>query len=137
MKRFLTKHENKIAGVLSGFDRLIFRGGIRGLLYEGGLAAYLNYKNILLKDFKVHAQSLTSELREKTEQYAASKERPYIYLQGHGKSKEKMAREIAIRDNITEGLVCIFSVLENCGSYKVIGNRSIQKLEIKYYPTKC
>ena len=137
MKRFLKKHESKIVGVLSGFDRLIFRGGIKGLLYEAGFAAYLNYKNILLKDFKVHAQSLTSELKEKTEQYASSKERPFIYLQGHGKSKEKMAREIAIRDNITKGLVCIFSVLENCGSYKVIGNRSTQKLEIKYYSTKC
>ena len=51
MKRFLEKHESKIIGVLSGFDRLIFRGGIKGLLYEAGFAAYLNYKNILLKDF--------------------------------------------------------------------------------------
>lgn len=137
MKRFLEKHENKIIGVLSGFDRLIFRGGIRGLLYEGGITAYLNYKRILLKDFKNHAQALTAELKEKTEQYAALEERPFIYLQGHNKSKENMAREIANRDNITEGLICIFSALENCGSYKVVGNRSIQKLQIKYYFTKC
>lgn len=137
MKRFLTKHEIKIVGVLSGFDRLIFRGGIKGLLFERGFAAYLNFNRILLKDFSDHAKSLTSELRERTEIYAETKERPFIYLQGHSKSKEQMAREIAVRDNITEGLICIFSVLENCGSYKVIGNRSTHKLEIKYYPTKC
>ncbi len=40
MKRFIEKHGENIIGVLSGFDRLIFRGGIKGLMYEGGMAAY-------------------------------------------------------------------------------------------------
>ena len=137
MKRFIEKHGKNIIGVLSGFDRLIFRGGIKGLMYEKGMAAYLNYKRILLKDFKDHALTLTAELKEKTEQYAERKQRPFIYLPGHRKSKEEMARDIANRDRISEGLICIFSVLENCSSYKIVGNRTIQKLEIKYYSTKC
>ena len=137
MKRFIEKHGKNIIGVLSGYDRLIFRGGIKGLMYEKGMAAYLNYKRILLKDFKDHALTLTAELKEKTEQYAERKQRPFIYLPGHRKSKEEMAREIANRDRISEGLICIFSVLENCGSYKIVGNKTTQKLEIKYYSTKC
>jgi hypothetical protein len=43
MKRFIEKHGKNIIGVLSGYDRLIFRGGIKGLMYEKGMAAYLNY----------------------------------------------------------------------------------------------
>jgi hypothetical protein len=65
MKRFIEKHGKNIIGVLSGYDRLIFRGGIKGLMYEKGMAAYLNYKRILLKDFKDHALTLTAELKEK------------------------------------------------------------------------
>ena len=66
MKRFIEKHGKNIIGVLSGFDRLIFKGGIKGLMYERGMAAYLNYKRILLKDFKGHALSLSAELKENT-----------------------------------------------------------------------
>ena len=36
MKKFLKKHKDNILGVITGFDRLIFRGGIRALMYEAG-----------------------------------------------------------------------------------------------------
>jgi len=137
MKKFVHKHADKIFGVISGFDRLIFRGGIRSLMYEAGMASYLNYKSILLKDFKDHAISVSTNLKEQTKEYAKKQERPFIYLPGNTKYKEEKAREMARKEHIKAGLVCIFSILENCNSYKVIGNRSSQRLEIKRYPTKC
>jgi len=41
------------------------------------------------------------------------------------------------RDYISTGLVCVMSTLEPCYSYKIIGNRATEKLEIKSYFTKC
>jgi len=56
--------------------------------------------------------------------------RPLQYLSSSKESKEELARAIAERDGITEGLVCIFSVLESCMSFDVRGNRQTHKLEV-------
>ena len=36
MQEFIAKHQDKIAGTLSGFDRLVFRGHLRSISYPGG-----------------------------------------------------------------------------------------------------
>ena len=41
MERFVTRHQGRIAGILSGFDRMIFRGTLRSLSYPAGLEAFL------------------------------------------------------------------------------------------------
>lgn len=137
MKDFIKKHSDKILGVISGFDRLIFKGCVRQLMYESGMSYYLSSHGILLKNFKDHALHYSSQLKNQTQKYAADNQRPFIYLPGSHGSKEKMAQKIAEKDNIKEGLICVFSTMESCRSYKVVGNRAIQKLQIKSYPTKC
>jgi hypothetical protein len=36
MKEFITKHGDFISGVISGFDRLVFRGSLRTLSHQEG-----------------------------------------------------------------------------------------------------
>jgi hypothetical protein len=36
MQEFIAKHKEEIAGVLSGFDRLVFRGTLRSISYAEG-----------------------------------------------------------------------------------------------------
>jgi len=48
-----------------------------------------------------------------------------------------MARAIAEQDGISEGLVCIFSVLEPCLSFAVAGNRKTQRLEVVRRNRRC
>jgi len=36
MQEFTAKYAHKIQGVLSGFDRIIFRGSLRKIAYEFG-----------------------------------------------------------------------------------------------------
>jgi hypothetical protein len=50
---------------------------------------------------------------------AAEAQRPYQYLTGP-RRKEELARQIAERDGITEGLVCVFSVLEPCRTFSLV-----------------
>ena len=51
MENFLNKHAADVIGVLSGFDRLVFRGTLRLLARHLGLMRYLRAKQVLLKDF--------------------------------------------------------------------------------------
>jgi len=47
---------------------------------------------------------------------AEQEKRPYVYL--HEKvRKEEMAKEIAQRDHVQEGLICILSVMEPCRTF--------------------
>ena len=41
MKEFIAKHKEEIAGMLSGFDRLVFRGTLRSMSYPEGMMGYL------------------------------------------------------------------------------------------------
>jgi hypothetical protein len=41
MQEFIAKHKEEIAGVLRGFDRLIFRGTLRSISYPEGMMGYL------------------------------------------------------------------------------------------------
>ena len=54
MKEFIAKHREEIAGVLRGFDRLIFRGTLRSISYPEGLMGYLWAKPVRLTEFGRH-----------------------------------------------------------------------------------
>lgn len=63
MNRFTAKYADRLAGVLSGFDRLVFRGTMRRLSYVEGLKDYLWQRKVLLKDFGAHAQTMTERVK--------------------------------------------------------------------------
>jgi hypothetical protein len=51
MQEFIAKHQEKIAGTLSGFDRLVFRGHLRSIGHPDGMMSYLWTNQVLLKNF--------------------------------------------------------------------------------------
>lgn len=85
----------------------------------------------------------SDSLKEHAQKMAEDARRPFIYLQSAvtkaacGLSKEEWAKSIAERDNISQGLVCVFSVLETCSSFKTKGNTKTKKLEIVPARRKC
>jgi len=52
-------------GSLSGFDRLVFRGTLRRLLYPQGMDYCLAFLGVLLKDFAQYVHQVTARLTEK------------------------------------------------------------------------
>ena len=51
MNPFVERHQDKIAGVLSCFDRVIITGTLPDICYAGAMASYLSYHKIRLFDF--------------------------------------------------------------------------------------
>jgi hypothetical protein len=137
MKRFLRTHADQIKGVLSGFDRMRFRGTLRWLAYAQGMKKFLDHIHVLLKDFKAYVQHVTDQVRERTEKLAQDHGRPLIYLDGSPVSKEQRARDIARRDGVNEGLICVFSAVESCFSYEVRRDPDRRLLELRGRPQKC
>jgi hypothetical protein len=137
MKRFLRRHADQISGILSGFDRLRFRGTLRWLAYTAGMRSFLSCLGVYLKDFKTYVQGVTDRIRDAAEQVAHAEGRRVIYLNSSAISKEQLARDIAEREGIREGLVCVLSAVEPCFSYEIHRNRESRLLELKGRPQKC
>jgi hypothetical protein len=137
VEQFLSKHARAVIGVLSGFDRLVFRGTLRQLSYSAGMMAYLWAARVLLKDFAGHAEAMTRRLRDASETLAKQTGRPIRYLASGGIGKEPIAREIARTDGITEGLICILTAVEPCVSYEIVRDREAKRLRLMPRHRKC
>jgi hypothetical protein len=137
VQRFIQQHADQVTGVLSGFDRLRFRGTLRFLAYGQGMFKYLCHIGVLLKNFKAYAQSITEQVRDASERLASAQRRPLIYLNSPKVSKEQTARKIAEKDGIREGLICVFSAVESCFSYEIRRDPQKRRLELRGRPQKC
>lgn len=137
MQSFLTRHASEVKGVLTGFDRVRFRGTIRWLASVQGLGTFLHHQRVLLKDFKVYAQGLTEQIKRSAHGLAQHEQRPLHYLPSSGLRKEDLARHIAERDGVTDGLVCVLTAVEPCHTLTVGPNRDTRRLEVRAQPGKC
>lgn len=137
MQTFLRRMSSKIKGTLSGLDRVRFRGTIRWLSSLRGMTTYLGTMKILLKDFTNWGKVRTAEIDAATTALAQEAGRPVIYLSSSAVRKETLAMDIALSDNITQGLIAVFKCVEPCWSFKVGPNAQTKKLELRYQPLKC
>ena len=93
-----------------------------------------------MTDFAAYVKNATQALLDHAERMAADAGRPSIYLAGavtrrSGQTKHEMARAIAERDGITEGLVCVLRAVEPCKTFSV--RRHTGRLELFNKPGKC
>lgn len=129
MERFWKRHECRIKGIISGFDRVLFRGCFRSISYRAGIEPWLSSRGILLTDFASFAESMSQRIRCHAEDYAQSHGRPYQHVSRPSASKEEIARRIIEKDHIREGLVCVLGCVEICRSFRLF--RSNRLLGLK------
>jgi len=135
--KLMELYKEKIMGAIRGLDRIRFRGTLRWLANESGMRTFLSSRHILLKDFKQWAEGFTCALRKSCDRRAEQLGIPIQYIRNGSTDKEKLARRIAEERGVTTGPICLFSVVEQCISPTVKGNRSTKKLELKMVPRKC
>lgn len=117
MHAFVQRHLPSVTGSLSGFDRLRFRGTLRMLAHRGGFASFLRQVGVKIKDFGTYVQETSKRLCRSSEQVAGAAGRPVQYVASPAASKEDLARQIATRDGIDAGLICVLTCVEPCLSY--------------------
>lgn len=114
---FIAKNKDRIHGVLSCFDRVIFRGHLP-LSYPQGLAGFLYEQNVLLKHFKDYAPQIAERVKTHVKalvQRAAATFRHLVSKQ----PMEELARRLVAEKKITAGIVCGFSQLETCRTFRL------------------
>ncbi|HSB12293.1 MAG TPA: hypothetical protein VLM38_22590, partial [Blastocatellia bacterium] len=137
MERFMKRHQDRIIGTITGFDRVLFGGTLRSISYVEGLEIFLTIQRVLFKDFGQFVEKLSSRIKAHSESYAMNHKRPYRYIESSKLSKEEIAREIMDRDQITRGLVCVLTCIEPCQTFSIRRDRPTKKLALERKQRKC
>jgi hypothetical protein len=76
MESFVQQHGKDVIGVLSGFDRVLFRGTLRSISYGDGLDRFLGAARVKYRDFATFAQGLSEQLKDHAQALAKQAGRP-------------------------------------------------------------
>ncbi len=137
MNSFMNRFADQINGVLSGFDRLVFRGSLRGLEFVEGMGRYLSRCGVLLKDFGDHVERVSQCVKQAACAEALRLGRPVLYLDSPKANKEAVAQAILQRDGVKAGPVCVLTCVEPCFTYDIHKNGQAKRLELVRRWRKC
>src|SRR5206468_4212548 len=137
MKEFIRKYEDRIHGALSFFDRMLFRGYLP-IMSGWAMAGFLDRLHQDFSSLKPFLLANSERVKNHAIALAQKHGRPFRYLASNIK-KEEAARELAQRDGIQHGLVCIFSILEPCRTFSFLfkKERPNQRPFVKSARRKC
>ena len=107
MEKFIDKHTQKITGTIACFDRILFKGYLP-ISWAENMERFILSQGLLFKDFKTFVTKQSERIKQHAKAMAEKNGRPYIHINGRIRKEEK-AREIAGRDGITDGLICVLS----------------------------
>jgi hypothetical protein len=117
--------------MLKGWDRIRLRGTLRSIAHCEGLSRFLSVTKRMLKGFGKFAEESSHEVREAALAAAEREECHKEYLYNPGVNKEQLAREIARRDGITQGLICVLSAVEPCWGFQLDTDRTRGELQLR------
>ena len=114
MDTFIHQFGSRINGWITGFDRLVFKGMIRPLMFSAGAQMFLGARGILNKNYKAWMLAQSGELIEAVDQYARNTcGAKSIYLPSSNDRKDEIAQKRQQEVGITNGLIGVWSSLKN------------------------
>jgi hypothetical protein len=118
LEKFIARYRSLVTGVLSGFDRLVFRGSLLPLFRDGGMFFFLERAGVRLLDFKDFVTRTSDRVKEAAYAEAARLGRPVQYLESSESDKEKIAKRMLADQPIDRGLICVLTAVEPCMSFE-------------------
>lgn len=137
METFVARYRSAITATLSGFDRLVFRGSLRGLVMKGGMQAFLNSVGVRLLDFKPYVLTTSERVKDASLRVATEQQRPIRYLESARIDKEALARQLLREHPIEQGLICAFRTVEPCMSFEYHRSAEPRERGLRLRPRKC
>lgn len=114
------RYADRLAGVLSCFDRIIATGTLPGACYAAGMTSFLNAHGIRIFDYPQFALPLRERVREQAlalaEEHGVAIEH---ITKAHIRKEEVVAKVLATRGQ-HPGLVHVISAMESCRELQAV-----------------
>ncbi len=132
------KYTDKIYGTITCYDRIIIQGYIPGWSYADGMTSYLKAHDIRIFDFSNFSQPLTEQVRQNAQRIAGENGIEIEFIRKlRAFRKDDRIQEIISETGKTEGLIHIFSAMEQCNTYKPWHDKTTGKTFLKFDQSKC
>jgi hypothetical protein len=110
---FERAHVDQLHGTLTTVDRLIVHGHLSRLWFPNHMAYFLDRLGVhIARDFGRFVKQASQKVIAHAEWLSKKAGRPFVYQDRVVHGKDELARQIATRDGITQGLICVFSTVE-------------------------
>jgi hypothetical protein len=137
MTKFIARHAALVSSVLSGFDRLVFRGTLRALRHRG-IRTFLDRAGVRLLDFGHFAQETTERVKQASLAEAERAQRPVVYVESARASKEDLARELLAHHPLAEpGLIGVLTSVAPCMRFEYHRSQNPKERGLKLRWGKC
>jgi len=137
LERFIARYRSLVTGVLSGFDRLVFRGTLLPLVRDGGMFFFLERAGVRLLDFKSFVLSTSERVKQAAYAEAQRRGRPVRYLESSATDKEALARQLLAEHPVERGLICVLTAVEPCMSFEYHRSPNRDERGLRLRPRKC
>src|ERR1700677_4356184 len=138
MRASLTeRYDDRIAGVLPCYDRVVITGTIRVICYAEGMTRFLYAKGIRMFDYPQFAMTLRDRVRDEAAALAAAAGVTIEHIaKSHIRKEDVVARVLEQRGD-HPGLVHILSAMEACDSYRPWHDKASGKTFVRADSGKC
>jgi hypothetical protein len=138
MSQCLTeRYGDRIAGVLSCYDRIVITGTVPVICYAEGMTRFLHSRGIRIFDYPQFAQTLRDRVRDVAASLAETADITIEHIaKSHVRKEEVVARVLAQRGD-HPGLVHIISAMEACDSYRPWHDKASGKTFVRPDSGKC
>jgi hypothetical protein len=138
MSQCLTeRYGDRIAGVLSCYDRIVITGTVPVICYAEGMTRFLHSRGIRIFDYPQFAQTLRDRVRDVAASLAETADITIEHIaKSHVRKEEVVARVLAQRGD-HPGLVHIVSAMEACDSYRPWHDKASGKTLVRPDSGKC
>jgi hypothetical protein len=131
------RYRERLAGVLSCFDRIVITGTLPGACYAVGMTSFLNAKGIRIFDYARFAEPLRERIRGCAEAACTEAGIQVEHINKSHIRKEDVVAKVLARRGDHPGLVHVISAMESCESYRPWHDKASGKTGLKHSAGKC
>lgn len=131
------RYRERLAGVLSCYDRIVITGTLPGACYAGGMTSFLYSRGIRIFDYARFAEPLRDRIRARAQEVCAEAGIEIEHLAKSHIRKEEVVAKVLARRGEHPGLVHVISAMEACNSYKPWHDKASGKTFLKPDSGKC
>jgi len=137
MDSLTERYDERIAGVLSCYDRVVVTGTLPGVCYAEGMTRYLYANNIRIFDYPQFAATLRDAVRSRAAAVAAQAGIAIEHIAKSHIRKEDVVAKVIERRGKHPGLVHVISAMEACDAYQPWHNKTTHRTYVRPDSGKC
>jgi hypothetical protein len=117
-RALVDRYDDRIAGVLSCYDRVVIAGTLPRVCYAAGMTGFLYAHEMRIFDYPKFAMTLRDQVRERAASLAAEAGIAIEHIAKSHVRKEAVVAKVLETRGDHPGLVHVISAMEACDAYQ-------------------